>query len=301
MVKGRLVVVVMAGVVLLGAAATEAQERGRRLTAEEMFRRNVGSPEDQVRPFPPHKIVGNLYYVGTRSLASFLVATPEGHVLINTNWERAVDGLKSSVEALGFAFDDIRIILGSHAHADHMEGDALVKQMSGARVMAMAGDVPALERMRPGGKPHPIDRVLQDGATVTLGGTTLTARLTPGHSRGCTTWTMQIEEGGELHDVVIIGSMGSNPNFRFVDNPDNPTIVEQYRQGFRVLRSLRPDVPLGSHPAMYRMAEKYARLGDGPNPFIDPDGYWEELDAVETLFNEVLVRQTAEAASDPRR
>ena len=94
--------------------------------------------------------------------------------------------------------------------------------------------------------------------------------------------------------------MGSNPNFRFVDNPDNPTIVDQYRQGFRVLRSLRPDVPLGSHPAMYRMAEKHARLGDGPNPFIDPDGYWEELDAVEALFNEVLARQTAEAASDPR-
>ena len=157
------------------------------LTQEEMFRRNVGSREDQVTPFPPHKIVGNLYYVGTNSLSAFLVATPDGHILINTNWERAVDGLKTSVEKLGFAFADIKIILGSHAHGDHMEGDARVKEMTGAQVMAMAQDVPALERMRPGDKPHPIDRVLQDGDEVSLGGSTLVARLTPGHAKGwCT-------------------------------------------------------------------------------------------------------------------
>jgi metallo-beta-lactamase class B len=244
--------------------------------------------------------VGNLYYVGSYSLSAFLVATPEGHMLINTNWERAVDGLKTSVEALGFAFDDIEVILGSHAHGDHMEGDALVAQMTGARVMAMAADVPALERMRPGDKPHPIDRVLHDGATVTLGGTTLTARLTPGHTKGCTTWTMRIEEDGEVHDVAIIGSMGSNPNFQFVNNPDNPTIADEFKQGFRVLRSLSPDVPLGSHPAMYGMADKYERIGRGPNPFIDPDGYRQEVDAVETLFRAVLERQEAESAAAGR-
>ncbi len=289
-------VVVMTGLLMTIAATMAAQPPVRPLSQEEMFRRNVGSPEDQVTPFPPHKIVGNLYYVGTRSLAAFLVVTPEGHILINTNWERAVEGLRSSVEGLGFAFSDIQIIIGSHAHADHMEGDALVKQLTGARVMAMAGDVPALERMRPGGKPHPIDRVLHDGSTVTLGGTTLVARLTPGHSRGCTTWTMQIEEDGERYEVVIIGSMGSNPGFQFVNNPDNPTIADDFKQGFRVLRSLRPDVPLGSHPAMYGMAEKHGRLADGPNPFIDPDGYWEEIGAVEALFRQVLDEQEAAAA-----
>ena len=287
---------VLVGIFTMATAMVTAQPPNPPLTQEDMFQRNVGSPEDQVTPFQPHKIVGNLYYVGTRSLAAFLVATSEGHVLINTNWERAVPGLRSSVEALGFAFSDIQVILGSHAHADHMEGDALVKQLTGARVMAMAGDVPALEQMRPGGKPHPIDRVLQDGATVTLGGTTLVARLTPGHSRGCTTWTMQIEEDGERHEVVIIGSMGSNPGFQFVNNPNNPSIADEFKQGFRVLRSLRPDVPLGSHPAMYGMAEKFDRLGDGPNPFIDPDGYWEELNAVEDLFRKVLAEQEAAAA-----
>jgi len=291
-------VVVTTGLLMTIAATMAAQPPVQPLSQEEMFRRNVGSPEDQVTPFPPHKIVGNLYYVGTRSLAAFLVVTPEGHILINTNWERAVEGLRSSVEGLGFAFSDIQIIIGSHAHADHMEGDALVKQMTGARVMAMAEDVPALERMRPGGKPHPVDRVLHDGSTVTLGGTTLTARLTPGHSRGCTTWTAWIEEDGDRHEVAIVGSMGSNPSFQFVNNPDNPTIVDQYRQGFRVLRSLRPDIPLGSHPAMYGMAEKYQRLGDGPNPFVDPDGYWEELDAVEALFLEVLAEQEAEVGRE---
>jgi metallo-beta-lactamase class B len=288
------------GMFTLMATSVVAQPPDTPLTQEEMFRRNVGSREEQVTPFPPHKIVGNLYYVGSYSLSAFLVATPEGHMLINTNWERAVDGLKTSVEALGFAFDDIEVILGSHAHGDHMEGDALVAQMTGARVMAMAADVPALERMRPGDKPHPIDRVLHDGATVTLGGTTLTARLTPGHTKGCTTWTMRIEEDGEVHDVAIIGSMGSNPNFQFVNNPDNPTIADEFKQGFRVLRSLSPDVPLGSHPAMYGMADKYERIGRGPNPFIDPDGYRQEVDAVETLFRAVLERQEAESAAAGR-
>jgi len=288
------------GMFTLVATSVVAQPPDRPLNQEEMFRRNVGSREEQVTPFPPHKIVGNLYYVGSYSLSAFLVATPEGHMLINTNWERAVDGLKTSVEALGFAFDDIEVILGSHAHGDHMEGDAVVAQMTGARVMAMAADVAALERMRPGDKPHPIDRVLHDGATVTLGGTTLTARLTPGHTKGCTTWTMRIEEDGEVHDVAIIGSMGSNPNFQFVNNPDNPTIADEFKQGFRVLRSLSPDVPLGSHPAMYGMADKYERIGRGPNPFIDPDGYRQEVDAVETLFRAVLERQEAESAAAGR-
>jgi metallo-beta-lactamase class B len=267
---------------------------------EAMFRRNVGSAEQQRAQFPPHKIVGNLYYVGSESLASFLIATPEGHILINTNWEDAVPNLRKSVEDLGFDFADIEIILGSHAHGDHMQGDALVEQLTGARVMAMAQDVPLLERMRPGDKPHPIDRVLEDGDEVSLGGSTLVARLTPGHTPGCTTWTLTVDEGGESYDVVIIGSMGSNPGFQFVDNPTNPTIADQYRQGFAVLRSLSPDIPLASHPAMYSMVTKHARLGETTNPFIDPAGYEAELDAVEGLFLDVLAEQEREAAARPR-
>ena len=262
-----------------------------------MFRRNVGTKEDQLTPFPPHKIIGNLYYVGTRSLGSFLVSTPQGLILINTNYEEGVPGLKDSVEKLGFKFTDIKIILGSHAHGDHMEGDALVKDLSGGQVMAMAEDVPALERMRPGGKPHPIDRILKDGDEVTLGGATLVARLTPGHTRGCTTWTMTVQEGGRTYTVVIIGSMGSNPGFQFVNNKDNPQIADEYKRGFAVLRSLRPDVPLASHPAMYGMTDKFARIGTAAtNPFIDPAGYTTELDAVENLFLKVLAEQEKAAA-----
>jgi metallo-beta-lactamase class B len=264
---------------------------------EAMFRRNVGTAEQQRAQFPPHRIAGNLYYVGTQSLASFLVATPAGHILINTNYEDAVPVLRKSVEDLGFRFEDIEIILGSHAHGDHMQGDALVAQLTGARVMAMEQDVPLLERMRPGDKPHPIDRVLHDGDEVSLGGSTLVARLTPGHTPGCTTWTLTVEEDGRSYDVVIIGSMGSNPGFQFVNNPTNPTIADQYRQGFAVLRSLSPDIPLASHPAMYGMEAKYARIGRGPNPFVDPAGYAAELDAVEGLFRDVLAEQVRAAAA----
>lgn len=292
---------VMLGTLVAALTGTHATAQTTILERQEaMFRRNVGTSEQQRAQFPPHRIAGNLYYVGSQSLASFLVTTPEGHILINTNYEDAVPTLRKSVEDLGFDFEDIEIILGSHAHGDHMQGDALVAQLTGARVMAMAQDVPLLERMRPGDKPHPIDRVLEDGDEVSLGGTTLVARLTPGHTPGCTTWTLTVEEGGQSYDVVIVGSMGSNPGFQFVNNPTNPTIADQYKQGFAVLRSLSPDIPLASHPAMYNMYAKHERLGQTPNPFIDPAGYWAELDAVEGLFRDVLAEQERAAAAARR-
>jgi metallo-beta-lactamase class B len=261
------------------------------LTPQELFVRNVGSTEQQERQFPPHKIIGNIYYVGTETLAAFLITTPQGHILVNSMYERTVPVIQKSVEQLGFKFTDIKILLGSHAHGDHMEGDALVKQLTGAQVVAMAEDVPALQAIRPGGKAHPIDKVIHDGDTVTLGGTTLVAHLTPGHTKGCTTWTMKVQDEGRTYDVVIIGSMGVNPSYRLVGNVENPTIAEQYIQGFKVLRSLPCDVPLGSHPAMYSMVEKHARLGTKPNPFIDPAGYKAEVDLVERTFKSVLEEQ----------
>jgi metallo-beta-lactamase class B len=167
---------------LVGVIRATAQEP-KTLTPQELFQRNVGSREQQERQFPPHKIIGNVYYVGTETLAAFLITTPQGHILVNSMYERTVPVTRASVEQLGFKFTDIRIVLGSHAHADHMEGDALVKQLTGAQVMAMEQDVPALQAMEPGGKPHPIDRILHDGEEVTFGGTTLVARLTPGTRR----------------------------------------------------------------------------------------------------------------------
>ena len=283
-------------VILFSAAAIAQQPPGKVWTQEDLFRRNVGSPEDQNTAFPPHKIVANIYYVGTNSLASFLVTTPQGHILINTSYERTVPIIKSSVEKLGFKFSDIKIILGSHAHGDHMEGDAAAKELSGAQVMAMAEDVPALQRMQPGGKAHPIDKVLHDGDEVNLGGATLHALLTPGHTRGCTTWTMDVQENGKPLRVVIIGSLGVNPGFVLVNNKDAPQIVEEFERAYKVMRSLRADVPLGSHPGMYNMAEKYSGIGKGPNPYIDPAGYKAELDLVEGVFRRALDEQRKAAA-----
>ncbi|MBV8846057.1 MAG: subclass B3 metallo-beta-lactamase [Bryobacterales bacterium] len=276
--------------IALGAAFLAAQTKV--WTAQELFQRNVGSKEDQETAFPPHKIIGNIYYVGTRSLASFLVVTPEGNILIDSMYERTVPVIRKSVADLGFRFADTKIVLGSHAHADHMEGDAMIKELTGAKVMAMAEDVPALEKMMPGNKPHPIDRVLHDGDEVKLGGATLVAHLTPGHTRGCTTWSMKVQDGGRTYDVVIIGSMGVNAGTRLVNNPQVPDIADEYKRGFKVLRGLACDVPLGSHPAMYNLAEKYPKLGKGANPFIDPAGYKTEVDIEERAFLDVLREQT---------
>ena len=275
-----------ASAALLFAQSTE------KWTPEKLFKRNVGTKEQQSTAFTPHKMIGNVYYVGTESLASFLIATPQGHILINSDYEATVPVIRASVEKLGFKFTDIKILLGSHAHGDHMEGDALVKELSGAQVMAMAEDVPALERMRPGGKPHPIDRVLHDGDEVKLGGMTLVARLTPGHTRGCTTWTFKVEEGGKSYDVVIIGSMGTNPGFQLANNKEYPEIADDYKRGFAVLRSLRADIGLGSHPAMFNLAEKYPKIGNGPNPYIDPEGYRREVDIEEEAFLGRLAEQS---------
>jgi len=282
-----------------GLAVAAAAQSPRVWTIQELFTRNVGTPEQQDRAFPPHKIVGNVYYVGTESLGSFLVTTPAGHILINSDYERNVPTIRDSVTKLGFKFDDIKILLGSHAHGDHMQGDAAVVELTGARAMAMAADHPALIAMRsPAGKAKPTYETLKDGSEVTLGGVTLVARHTPGHTPGCTTWTMRIAETGKTYDVVIIGSVGVNPGTNLVGNP---SLVADYRRSFDILKSLPVDVPLGSHPAMFRMAEKYPRVtASGPNPYIDPQGFRDEVTIQETAFNNELKRQETEGPPPAR-
>lgn len=241
---------------------------------------------DWNKPFPAHKVIGNVYFVGSEQLGSFLITTPQGHILINSDYEETVPVIRAAVEKLGFKFTDIRILLGSHAHPDHMTGDALVKELTGARVMAMEQDVPALQNMKPGGKPHPIDRVLHDGDTVELGGTTLVAHLTPGHTKGCTTWTLKVEDGGKSYDVVIVGSVSLNAA-NLGNNPAYPNIQDDFIRSFKVLRSLPCDVYLGSHTGFYQMTEKYAKLEKGgPNPFIDPAGYRRLIDTSEKAFQD---------------
>jgi metallo-beta-lactamase class B len=161
--------------------------RGKTFTPRSILTRNMGTPEEQTTAFAPHKIVGNVYYVGTKTLSAFLIVTPQGNILIDSTYERNVRTIQKSIEQLGFKFSDTKILLGNHAHGDHMEGDALVKELTGAQVVSMAEDVPALKAMKPGGKEHPVDRIIHDGDTVRLGDATLTAHLTAGHTHGATT------------------------------------------------------------------------------------------------------------------
>ncbi len=265
--------------------------RGQTYTPRSILARNMGTPEDQTTAFQPHKVIANVYYVGTRTLSSFLITTPQGHILINTTYERNVPTIEKSIAQLGFKFADIRVILGTHAHGDHQEGDALAKQMTGAQVVAMAEDVPALQGIMPGGKEHPVDRTIRDGESVTLGGTTLVAHLTAGHTRGCTTWTMTAQDGGRTYNVVFQCSLRA-PGML------TPAIVSELNRTFKIVRSLPCDVPLGDHPAQYNMHAKHARLGGGgANPFVDPANCTAEADVQEAMFKAALEEQQKGAAS----
>ena len=256
-------------------------------------------------PFPPFHIAGNLYYVGSKGLANYLITTPRGHILINSDLEANVPLIRASVEKLGFKFSDIKILLISHAHWDHDAGSATIKQITGARYMVMDADVPVVES---GGKsdfqygsvmtalyqPTKVDQVLHDGDEVKLGDAVLVAHLTPGHTKGCTTWTMKVNEGGKTYNVVIVGSPNVNDGYKLVGNTLYPQIAEDYERTFRVLKSLPCDYFLGAHGGYFDMETKYARLQQGaPTPFIDPDGYKEYVAEREQAFRAELARQKA--------
>jgi metallo-beta-lactamase class B len=261
--------------------------RGQVYTPRSILARNMGTEQDQTTQFPPHKVIGNIYYVGTKTLSSFLIVTPQGNILLNSTYERNVPVIQKSVSDLGFKFSDIKILLGNHAHGDHQEGDARVKELTGAQVVTMAEDVETLKAIKPGGKEHPIDRIIHDGDTVTLGGSTLTAHLTAGHTPGCTAWTMKAQEGGKTYDVVFHCSVRSPGMI-------SPAVAAQFERTFKVVRALPCDVPLGDHPAQYRMLEKHAKLASGgANPFIDAANCDLEADIQEAMFRATLAQQQA--------
>jgi metallo-beta-lactamase class B len=259
------------------------------------------SEAEQNQAFPPHRVADNLYYVGSKGLASYLVTTPKGHILINASFESTVPVIKASVEKLGFRFGDIKILLDSHAHGDHVAGSALVKQLTGAKVYVMRGDDQVVASggkgqylYPPAWKPVTVDRVLSDGDKVTLGGATLVAHLTPGHTRGCTTWTMKATDAGKTYDVVVVGSPNINPGYRLVDNHDYPDIASDYQKSFEVWHSLPCDIFLGAHGNYYGMEAKFQRLqaDKSKNPFIDPQGYRAYIDEREANFHKVLAEQS---------
>ena len=251
------------------------------------------------QPIEPYRVISNVYYVGTNYLASFLITTPSGHILINPDYEESVPLIKASVEKLGFSFADIKIILISHAHDDHAAGCALAKKLTRANLMVMDADAAEIERGGAGDfeyrqhwTPVKVDRVLHDGDRVTLGGVTLVAHLTPGHTKGCTTWSAEVADRGRTYHVVIVGSPNVNPGYKLVGNQKYPNIAADYEKTFRVLASLPCDVFLGAHGVYYGMDEKLRRFRAGDTrAFIDPDGYKAYVREREQAFRAELLAQ----------
>jgi metallo-beta-lactamase class B len=252
-------------------------------------------------PFPAHRVVGNVYYVGSEKLAIYLITTPQGHFLINSGFEETVPLIRASVESLGFKMRDIKFLLASHAHSDHVAGHALARELTGAKVYVMRGDASVIAS---GGKGQylytksrwpacPVDRVLKDGEKLALGGTTLVARRTPGHTRGCTSWTCRVADSGKKYDVVVIGSPNVNPGYQLVGNTDYPEISRDFSTTFRVLKATPCDIFLGAHGAYYGMLAKYERLKRGAeqNPFVDPDGYRDYVNQKRMAFEATRAEQ----------
>ena len=261
-------------------------------------------PSSWTAPFPAFHIAGNLYYVGSQDLAAYLIVTPQGDILINSNLESSVPQIQRSVGSLGFRFRDIKILLISHAHYDHCAGSAAILQMTGAKYEVMDADVAVVES---GGKsdfqygadksmqfpPAHVDRTLHDGDTVSLGGAVLTAHVTAGHTRGTTTWTLDEPEAGHLYHVVIVGSPNVNPGYELVANSAYPQIANDYRAGFKVLSGLSCDIFLGAHGSYFGLLEKYDRWKSGDREaFIDPAGYHHYVAEREEAFEAELHMQT---------
>jgi metallo-beta-lactamase class B len=268
----------------------------------------VLAASDYEVPFPAHHVIANIYFVGTKGQANYLITTSKGNILVNSGLETTLPMTKQSIAKLGFKYVDTKILVISHAHFDHDAGSAQIVKETGAKYDVMDSDVAVVES---GGKSdfnygdkggeniYPavkVDRVLHDGDTVSLGGTVLTAHKTAGHTKGCTTWTMQVTDGGKTLNVVIVGSPNVNAGYVLVGNKKYPAIAQDFEKTFQVLKSLPADVFLGAHGDYYGMPAKYEKLkAGGANVFIDPAGYQAYVADREAAFRKELAKQQAAA------
>lgn len=252
-------------------------------------------------PVPPVHIIGNIYYVGAKEVSSFLITTPQGHILIDSGFNETVPLIQANIKQLGFKLEDVKILLNSHAHADHAGGLATLKQLTGAKLFASKADT---ELLTNGGKgdfqwgdrlaynPVKVDRIIGDKETVELGGVKLIARLTPGHTKGATTWTMKVKDGDKMYDVVIISS-ASAPGYKLVNNANYPKINDDYAYTFKLLKSLPCDVFLAPHGSMFGLLTKQEQLAKDTktNPFIDPQGYRTYVQNAEQTYLQEIEKQ----------
>ncbi len=253
------------------------------------------------QPVPPFKIIGNIYYVGAKEVCSYLITTPAGHIVLDGGFVETAPQIEENIAQLGFRLADVKILISSHAHLDHAGGLAELKEKTGAKFMAMKEDADLLAR---GGKddfafgdrllfpPITADRELRDGDRVDLGGVTFIAHLTPGHTKGCTSWTTQVEENGRKYDVVFVGST-SVPGYTLLGNPKYPNMKDDYEKTFALMMKLRCDVFLASHGSFFSLVEKSKLLAQQPsqNPFIDPNGYRKFIEQTDRAFHEQLHRE----------
>jgi metallo-beta-lactamase class B len=269
---------------------------------------------DMNQPFAAFHIIGNIYYVGASDVTSYLIRTPAGDILLDGGFAQTAPQIEANVKTLGFKLSSVKILLNSHAHSDHAGGLAELKKNSGAKLVAMDGDAKELENgghgdfffgdrfLFPAVTP---DRLIHDGDTVSLGGTTLTAHLTPGHTRGCTTWTMIAREAGRDYHVVFVCSASVLDGYRLIDRPglsaSYPGIAEDYEKAFHVWKALPCEVFLGAHGQFFNLTAKRDAMekGAAPNPFIDPAGYQEYVLRKEVDFDTEFTKQKAEESKAP--
>ena len=270
-----------AGSMVLSVSSQAQQNAGipgrlDRLSMAEKIENGRGFHSHQSDMSEPFRILGNIYYVGATNLASYLITTSDGHILIDTGVQSMPAGIRDSMDKLGFRVEDIKIILSSHAHFDHVQGHAIMKRMTGAQVMALDADADALEAgqdLSPlgfeGWEPVQVDRRLADGESVVLGGVTLTPTLAPGHTPGCTTWSLDTVDRGQSYTVAYFGCNGPNDGVQLINNPRFPTLVDDALSGFDNMARLDVDIYLTGHPqAPFEGIEHQMRVQMRPHPLL---------------------------------
>ncbi len=261
-----------------------------------------GASRSWNQPVQPFRIIGNIYYVGASDITSYLIVTPAGDILLDGGLVETAPQIEANIKKLGFRLADVKVLLSSHAHYDHAGGLAELKRATGATFYASTDDAGELASGGREGTIGPFppvkpDHLLHDGSGVMLGGMALTAHVTAGHTKGCTTWTTMVSEGGKSYHVVFVCSTSVLPGIKLLNNPNYPTIASDYENSFRVLRSLPCDVFLASHGSFFDLTGKRAALlrGAKQNPFIDSAGYRAYVDGSETVFRAELRRQQESA------
>jgi metallo-beta-lactamase class B len=250
---------------------------------------------DRTKPVEPFHIIDNIYYIGTTvQSSSYLIAGSEGHVLFDTTYEDRVPMMVENIEKLGFNPKDVKLIIGTHAHSDHVGGHSLMQEMTGADILSSEQEIEVIETGGDGSwAPAEVNRIIKGGEVIQLGDIAVTAHFTPGHTQGTMTFTMTAEEDGQKYDVILLGGLriATSP---LIGNLEYPDIAENFSKSFEMLQKIPVDIFLGAHGYWYGLREKIVRMnnGEGYKVFIDPEGYRKAVDGWQQTFIDLLVTES---------